>query len=77
MIYVLASALLLAALAFAVWPLIRHAEPEPDAVTERVDAEGGRLRLAVEEVELDATSGRLSPIDAEARIRELREEARG
>jgi hypothetical protein len=76
MIYVLASALLLGGLAFAVWPLIRHAEPEPDPVAEPGDAEGPRLRLAVEEVELDAASGRLSPAEAEARTRELREEAR-
>jgi cytochrome c-type biogenesis protein CcmI len=75
LIYVLASAILIAALAFALWPLIRHADPEPDRQPDPAEAEHQRFRLAVEEVELDAASGRLSPEEAAARLLELRREA--
>lgn len=75
MIYVVASAILIAALAYALWPLIRHADPEADRQAEPAEAEHQRLRLAVEEVELDAASGRLSAEEAAARLRELRQEA--
>jgi cytochrome c-type biogenesis protein CcmI len=67
---IVATLIVLAALPFLVWPLLRgepstadHPEPAPD------------LRAAIEEVELDAASGRLDRAEAARRVAELRREA--
>lgn len=72
MIYFLASVLLVAGLAYAVWPLLRHAEPAGEPTVDPAGRDTDRIRLAIDEVELDVASGRLAPAEAEARMRELR-----
>jgi cytochrome c-type biogenesis protein CcmI len=68
-----ATVVLLLALPFLLWPLLRPA-PEP---VEREAAENGREGLAhqLEEVELDLASGRLDRSEADRRLAELRSDA--
>jgi len=69
-VILVATAVLLVALPFLLWPLLRPPElPVPEEV-----AGSGRAELArqVEEVELDLASGRLDRPEAERRLAELR-----
>ena len=68
-----ASALLLIALPFLLWPLLRHEEAaiEDGGVREHEELRRSVL-LAIEEVELDEASGRLDPAEARLRLDELR-----
>jgi len=68
---VVATVLLLAALPFLLWPLLRPPELSPPVAE---DAVQNRNELAhqVEEVELDLASGRLDRMEAERRLAELR-----
>jgi cytochrome c-type biogenesis protein CcmI len=68
-----ATVVLLLALPFLLWPLLRPA-PEP---VEREAAEVAREELAhqLEEVELDLASGRLDRSEADRRLAELRSDA--
>ena len=65
-----AAILLLVAASFVLWPLLRAQtaglppEPGPQAME-------GKRRRESEELELDVATGRLSPLEAEARRREL------
>jgi cytochrome c-type biogenesis protein CcmI len=68
-----ASVVLLAAIPFLLWPLLRP--PELTAVTETTTPNGDELAHQVEEVELDLASGRLDRREAERRLAELRREA--
>ena len=68
---IVATAILLAALPFLVWPLLRG-EPDEDAM--RAGDLRDRLREQVEELELDVASGRLERREADRRIAELRRE---
>lgn len=76
MIYLVASLTLLALFPFVVWPLLspsqarRAAEDEQDAESERTAS-----LAAIEEVELDIASGRLSPEEGEQRLAEARAQA--
>ena len=68
-----ATVVLLAALPFLLWPLLRPPElstPADAAAPDRDD-----LAHQVEEVELDLASGRLDRREAERRLAELRSEA--
>lgn len=65
-----ATVLLLAALPFLLWPLLR-----PPELTTPVEAPARRsdeLEHQVEEIELDLASGRLDRREAERRLAELR-----
>jgi len=68
MTWFVASALLLLAAPFVLWPLIRHWQPEPEAgpVDERE-----RRRHDLEELDLDVAAGRISEREAAERRREL------
>ena len=55
------------ALLFMLWPLIRHLEPPTANESSAQDGERQGALLAIEEIELDLASGRLSPAQAEAR----------
>jgi len=68
-IWILWSALLLAAASFVFWPLLRHWQPEPEVATV-VDAREEHARQ-LEELELDQAAGRLSPEEAARRRAEL------
>ena len=65
-----ATAVLLVALPFLLWPLLRPAaaevSPAPPADT------AGDLLRQLEEVQLDLASGRLDPAEAGRRLAELR-----
>lgn len=68
-----ATVVLLTALPFLLWPLLRPPElSAPDAAPAETAGELARL---VEEVELDLASGRLDVPEAERRLEELRSEA--
>lgn len=71
MTYVLATALLLLAAPFVLWPLIRHWQPapEPPAAPEWEARE--RRRSELEELDLDVAAGRISEREAAARRSEL------
>jgi hypothetical protein len=66
--YTAALILLAIALPFVVWPLVR---PRPDHDRERTPVVAENRGALVEEIELDAASGRLSEAEARARISEL------
>ena len=71
---IVASAVLLAALPFLLWPLLRPPElasPEDATIPNRDE-----LAHQVEEVELDLASGRLDRREADRRLAELRSGAR-
>jgi cytochrome c-type biogenesis protein CcmI len=63
---------LLAALPFLLWPLLRP--PELTAPSNAAGADRAELAHRVEEVELDLASGRLDHSEAERRLAELRSE---
>ena len=65
-----ATVVLLAALPFLLWPLLRPPELTSPAETAAPDRE--ELAHQVEEVELDLASGRLDRREAERRLAELR-----
>jgi cytochrome c-type biogenesis protein CcmI len=69
---IVATVLLVAALPFLLWPLLRPAEP----AGEPVPAPEGRDLLfhRVEELELDLASGRIDHGEAARRLAELRTE---
>ena len=82
MTLVWATAVLLAALPFLLWPLLRHEDAfahDEAAVARRArglaDAERQAALLAIEEVELDEASGRLDPAEATRRLADLRRDA--
>lgn len=64
-----------AALLFMVWPLIRHKEPTAEGGSPAHDLARQAALLAIEEVELDLASGRLSSVQAQARHTEARLQA--
>jgi cytochrome c-type biogenesis protein CcmI len=68
-----ATLVLLAALPFLLWPLLRP--PELTAPSEVAGADRDELAHRVEEVELDLASGRLDRSEAERRLAELRSDA--
>ncbi|MDQ6919605.1 MAG: c-type cytochrome biogenesis protein CcmI [Candidatus Dormibacteraeota bacterium] len=68
-----ATLLLLLALPFLLWPLVRP--PELTIPTENPATGRDDLAHQVEEVELDLASGRLDRPEAERRLAELRKEA--
>jgi cytochrome c-type biogenesis protein CcmI len=68
-----ATVVLLAALPFLLWPLLRP--PELTTPVEAAGADRDELAHQVEEVELDLASGRLDRREAERRLAELRSEA--
>lgn len=61
-----------AAALFMLWPLIRHLEPPTDGGSSTHDQDREGALLAIEEIELDVASGRLSSAQAEARHTEAR-----
>lgn len=67
MIWLLATLLLVVAAPIVLWPLLSHWQPEPD--TEVLPA--GERQRELEEIELDAASGRISEAEAMRRRREL------
>jgi hypothetical protein len=67
---IVATAILLLALPFMLWPLLRPSEPVPDPTLEPPPRED--LLHQVEELELDLASGRLDRDDAARRLAELR-----
>jgi hypothetical protein len=68
-----ATVVLLLALPFMLWPLLR---PPPEPAEHEAGPEKGRddLQQRVEEVELDLASGRLDRSEAQRRLAELRGE---
>jgi hypothetical protein len=68
-----ATAVLLLALPFLLWPLLRP--PGPGRVTLQAADASDELNHLVEEIELDLASGRLDQAEAERRLAELREPA--
>ena len=68
-----ATVVLLAALPFLLWPLLRP--PELERAREAPATSRDELAHQVEEVELDLASGRLDRREAERRLAELRSEA--
>ncbi len=68
-----ATAVLLAALPYLLWPLLHP--PELIAPAEALARSRDELARQVEEVELDLASGRLDRREAENRVAELRSEA--
>jgi cytochrome c-type biogenesis protein CcmI len=69
---IIATAVLLVALPFLLWPLLRGEQAEEATRAEDVR---DTVREAVEELELDVASGRLERLEADRRIAELRREA--
>ena len=65
-----ATVVLLLALPFLLWPLLRP--PELPAAAEATGPDRMELARQVEEVELDLASGRLDRPEAERRLAELR-----
>ena len=57
---------------FMLWPLIRHLEPPTAAGSSTHDQDREGALLAIEEIELDVASGRLSSAQAEVRHTEAR-----
>jgi hypothetical protein len=72
-VIIAATVVLLAALPFLLWPLVRPPEPDPPAAV--VAPNRDELYHRVEEVELDLASGRLDRPEADRRLAELRSEA--
>jgi len=68
-VILVATAALLLALPFLLWPLLRPPEPA-DMVPDQAD-EQDELRRRAEEVQLDLASGRLDRAEAERRLAEL------
>jgi cytochrome c-type biogenesis protein CcmI len=68
-----ATAVLLLALPFLLWPLLRP--PELPVASEATMPGREELAHQLEEVELDLASGRLDRPEAERRLAELRSEA--
>ena len=68
-----ATVVLLAAMPFLLWPLLRP--PELTAASETAAPNRDELAHQVEEVELDLASGRLDSREAERRLAELRSQA--
>ena len=68
-----ATVVLLVALPFLLWPLLRP--PELTAPSETKASNRDELAHQVEELELDLASGRLDSREAERRLAELRSEA--
>jgi cytochrome c-type biogenesis protein CcmI len=68
-VILVATAALLLALPFLLWPLLRPPEAA-NAAPNQVD-EQDELRRQVEEVQLDLASGRLDRAEAERRLAEL------
>jgi cytochrome c-type biogenesis protein CcmI len=68
-----ATIVLLAALPFLLWPLLRP--PELNAPAEAPAERQDELAQRVEEIELDLASGRLDRREADRRLAELRSEA--
>jgi hypothetical protein len=69
-VIIVASVVLLAALPFLLWPLLRP--PGPAAAVDAATPSGDDLAHQVEEVELDLASGRLDRREADRRLAELR-----
>jgi cytochrome c-type biogenesis protein CcmI len=69
-VILVATAVLLLALPFLLWPLLRPPAPEVSRA-QSADTAADLLRQ-VEEVQLDLASGRLDPAEAERRLAELR-----
>ena len=67
MILVVAFLAIGAALLFMLWPMIRHLEPPAEGGPVAPDRARQSALLAIEEIELDHASGRLSSIQAQAR----------
>jgi hypothetical protein len=67
-----ATAALLLALPFMLWPLVRP--PGPARASSGLSADSDELLHQVEEVQLDLASGRLDQAEAERRLAELRHE---
>ncbi len=67
-----ATVALLLVLPFLLWPLLRPPEPAP---ANSPEGEREQVLHAIEEVELDAASGRLDQAEAGRRLAELRVEA--
>jgi len=61
-----------ASLLFMLWPLIKHSEPPTEGGFLAGDQARHRALLAIEEIELDQASGRLSSTEAQARHAEAR-----
>lgn len=72
MILVVAFSAIVAAALFILWPLIRHLQPPADGGSSSHDQDREGALLAIEEIELDLASGRLSSAQAEARHAEAR-----
>jgi len=76
---VIATVLLLLALPFLLWPLLRPAdrpgEPDPAVLDPPADGREDLLHQ-VEELELDLASGRIDRPEADRRLAELRTAAR-
>lgn len=72
MILTVAFLALGASLLFMLWPLIRHMEPPAEDGLLAPDHARQRALLAIEEIELDQASGRLSSTEAQARHAEAR-----
>jgi cytochrome c-type biogenesis protein CcmI len=68
----LATLLLALGAAYALWPLVRHWQPEPDLASRPPDLREARLR-ELEELDLDVAAGRLSEAEAARRRAELGE----
>jgi cytochrome c-type biogenesis protein CcmI len=73
-ILVAATAVLVLALPFLLWPLLRP--PELRATAESSARSPDELLHQLEEVELDLASGRLDRREADRRLAELRSDAR-
>ena len=67
-----ATAVLLLALPFLLWPLLRP--PEPAGAEASPSEASEELRRQAEEVQLDLATGRLDQAEAERRLAELRQE---
>ena len=65
-----ATVVLLLALPFLLWPLLRP--PELPLAAETTESNPADLARQIEEVELDLASGRLDRPEAERRLAELR-----
>ncbi len=70
----LASVILGLAALFVLWPLVRPQDPEEAVEPGPASSLRTRLKGEVEEVELDASSGRIDPDEASRRLDELRRE---
>ncbi|GAC1659145.1 MAG: hypothetical protein NVS9B1_20670 [Candidatus Dormibacteraceae bacterium] len=69
----IASVVLVAALPFLLWPLL---SPPAEKVAEVESGSGREAALhLIEEVELDAATGRLGAVEAERRLEEARRSA--